>query len=70
MSSSEAGCLVLHELPDGFLDCAPDQLVNLLPHPTLIDLRGEDPQALFLSTLLHGNEESGKAPEDLLRADQ
>jgi len=68
MSSSETGCLVLHELPDGFLDCAPDQLVNLLPHPTLIDLRGEDPRALFLSTLLHGNEESGlKAVQLFLR---
>ena len=52
-------CAVLHHLPEGFLDCPADQLMQLLPGPTLFDLPGRDPRPLFISTLLHGNEDSG-----------
>ena len=52
-------CAVLHQLPKGFLDCPADRLIQLLPGPTLFDLPGKDPRPLFISTLLHGNEDSG-----------
>ncbi|MGD9545291.1 MAG: M14 family metallopeptidase [Methylocystis sp.] len=58
---TEAPCAVLDRLPDGFLDCPANRLKDILPRPTLFDLPGRDPQPLFVSTLLHGNETSGLA---------
>lgn len=57
--SVDRPCAVLRQLPEGFLDCPADRLMQLLPGPTLFDLPGKDPRPLFISTLLHGNEDSG-----------
>ncbi len=63
-----AGFAVMDRLPDGFLDCPASRLIELLPGPTLFDLPGRDPKPLFVSTLLHGNEDSGlTAAQDILR---
>ncbi len=58
---TDAPCALLDRLPDGFLDCPANRLKYILPRPTLFDLPGRDPQPLFVSTLLHGNETSGLA---------
>ena len=47
---------LLHELPEGFLEIDVTQIHELLGGPTLIHLKGEKNDALYLSTLLHGNE--------------
>lgn len=59
MYVTDAPCAVMDRLPEGFLDCPADRLIDLLPGPTLFDLPGRDPHPLFVSTLLHGNEDSG-----------
>jgi len=48
-----------HNLPAGFLDVPAHELHRLLPGPTLIELPGERDDALFVSTLQHGNEDTG-----------
>ena len=53
---------MLHELdalPRGFLEARHHELYELLQRPTLIHLKGENPQPLFVCTLLHGNEDTG-----------
>lgn len=52
---------ILDALPGGFLDCAARDLHQLLDGPTLIELAGERQPPLFVSVLLHGNEDSGLA---------
>lgn len=55
---------MLHRIdyvPDGLLDCPPDQLLNVIGDSTLISLDGKRQEALFLSVLLHGNEPTGLA---------
>lgn len=32
------------------------EIKRVFPHPSLIEIKGENPQPLFISTLLHGNE--------------
>lgn len=65
---NEAQCAVFERVPDGFLDCPPERLVEILPGPSLFDLPGRDPRALFVSVLLHGNEHSGLlAAQEILR---
>jgi succinylglutamate desuccinylase len=49
----------LHGLPDGFFDISTANIRMLFPNPTLIQLDGEDPNFLFISILLHGNEYTG-----------
>ena len=49
----------LHGLPDGFFDISTANIRNLFPNPTLIHLEGKDPNFLFISILLHGNEFTG-----------
>ena len=46
-------------LPDGLLDCSATELGDLLAEPTLIELAGARPQPLFVSILIHGNEDVG-----------
>lgn len=59
---------VLNYLPEKFLDCAAQDLYKILPTPTLIHLRGRREAPLFVSILLHGNEDTGlKAMQTLLR---
>jgi len=58
----------LEALPDGFLDVEPEELHRLLPGPSLIHLAGERPRPLFVSIMLHGNEDAGLgAVQRLLR---
>ncbi len=55
-------------LPAGFLDASARELHRLLPGPALVHLPGRRPQPLFVSVLLHGNEDAGlKAVQALLR---
>jgi len=49
----------LQALPDGFFECGADQLQRILPGPTLVHLPGRRPGPLFVSALLHGNEDVG-----------
>ena len=64
----ETPCAVLDCVPPQFLDCPPERLVDVLPRPTLFDLKGRDPRPLFVSVLLHGDEETGvEAAQELLR---
>ena len=68
MGVTDAPCRVLDHIPDGFFDCPADRLIEILPGPTLFDLAGRDPFPLFVSTLLHGNEDSGlSAAQQILR---
>jgi len=53
------GLSVLDALPCGFLDCGARDLHLLLDGPTLIELPWERGPPLFVSILLHGNEDSG-----------
>ena len=49
----------LDRLPAGLLELQADQLHDAIGGPTLIMLPGRDPQPLFISVLMHGNETSG-----------
>jgi len=46
-------------LPDGLLDCEARELYARLPGPSLFHLKGDRPEPLFISVLLHGNETTG-----------
>ncbi|EXI68540.1 MAG TPA: M14 family metallopeptidase [Candidatus Accumulibacter phosphatis] len=50
---------VLDTLPERFLDSPARELHQLFSGPTLIHLPGRRQPALFVSVLLHGNEDSG-----------
>jgi hypothetical protein len=55
-------------LPDGFLEAAPEGMLELLGGPTLVHLEGVRAAPLFVSLLLHGDEGSGLgAVQRLLR---
>jgi len=48
------------EIPPGLLDIADAKALHtLLPRPTLMHLEGEKPEPLFVTILLHGNEDTG-----------
>jgi len=50
---------VLDRLPQGILSLTSRELYRILPGPTLIHIQGEIAEPLFVSVLIHGNEESG-----------
>jgi hypothetical protein len=52
---------VVDALPEGFLAAPARELHRTLAGPTLIRLHGRRTPALFVSVLLHGNEDSGLA---------
>jgi succinylglutamate desuccinylase len=59
---------IFHELPRGFLEATPATLHSVLAGPTLIHLPGKRAEPLFVSALLHGNEDVGLlAVQKLLR---
>ena len=59
---------VLDRVPDGLLEARVEGLYGLLGGPTLIHLRGRRSPGLFVSVLLHGNEDTGfYAAQALLR---
>ena len=49
----------LDHLPEGLLACGATELEARLGGPTLIHLPGRQPRPLFVSVLLHGNEDVG-----------
>jgi hypothetical protein len=49
----------LDYLPEEIYDIDTDELVTVLPEPTLIHLAGKAPEPLFISVLLYGNEPTG-----------
>jgi len=58
----------LDDLPEGLLDLPAHRLHEVLKGPTLIHLPGRRKPPLFVSVLLHGNEDVGlKAVQTLLR---
>lgn len=50
---------ILDKLPSGMLKRDAAELHEVLPGPTLIHLPGRRPEPLFVSVLLHGNEDTG-----------
>ncbi|KPK38257.1 MAG: peptidase M14 [Gammaproteobacteria bacterium SG8_47] len=50
---------VLDSIPEGLLNTTAANLHRVLPGPTLIHLSGRRPEPLFVSVLLHGNEDTG-----------
>jgi succinylglutamate desuccinylase len=59
---------IIDHLPAGLLESPSHDLHQLLPQPTLIHLQGRRQPALFVSVLLHGNEDAGlKAIQTVLR---
>jgi succinylglutamate desuccinylase len=53
------GLTIVDALPDAFLDCGARDLHLVLDGPTLIELAGQRGPPLFVSILLHGNEDTG-----------
>ena len=49
----------LNAIPDGLLSLPVGRLHEMLNGPTLIHLPGRHPEPLFVSVLLHGNEDTG-----------
>lgn len=50
---------ILNEIPRGLLTARAGDLADLLAGPTLIHLSGRRPEPLFVSVMLHGNEDVG-----------
>lgn len=64
-----SGLTILDALPEGFLDCGARELHRLFPGPALIEIPGRRQPPLFVSVLLHGNEDSGiEGVQQVLRA--
>lgn len=60
---------ILNDIPQGLLTARASDLADLLGGPTLIHLSGRRPEPLFVSILLHGNEDVGlQAIQQLLIA--
>ncbi len=57
---------ILRSLPPGFLHSTARDLHRILPGPTLVHLEGRRTPALFVSILLHGNEDVGLQAIQLL----
>ncbi len=59
---------IIHTLPDHFFDVESCNIRTVFPEPTLVHLKGDKPETLFVSILLHGNEYSGlKSLQGLLK---
>ncbi len=60
---------ILNDFPTELLEINSTELLNILPGPTLIKIKGEENKPLFISTLLHGNETTGfKAIQQYLKS--
>jgi succinylglutamate desuccinylase len=60
---------IYHHVPPGFLDSPASGLVEVLGGPSLMHLPGRRERPLFVSVLLHGNEDTGLiAVQNLLRS--
>lgn len=60
---------IFDAVPNGFLDCHARDLHRMLGGPTLFELAGEREPPLFVSILLHGNEDSGLGAVQLVIGD-
>lgn len=59
---------VLNKLPDRFMEARIGEMREVCPRPTLIELSGARSPAVFVSILLHGNEDAGLlAMQDFFR---
>ncbi|MFC1748845.1 M14 family metallopeptidase [Pseudomonadota bacterium] len=59
---------VYEQIPDGFLEAEPENLLAVLSGPSLIHLPGRRKPSLFVSVMLHGNEPTGlRVVQSLLR---
>ena len=59
---------IINNIPEGLLEKEADELYKILPGPTLMHLSGNKQPPLFVSVLMHGNEDTGWiAIRDLLR---
>lgn len=47
---------IIHSVPNDFYTCDVKDIHDVLNGPTIIHLKGKSDKALFISTLLHGNE--------------
>lgn len=62
------GLNVRHDLPDEILNRPASGLHEVLDGPTLVHLKGDREPPLFLSVLLHGNEDTGwRVVQNILR---
>ncbi|NNE86100.1 MAG: peptidase M14, partial [Alphaproteobacteria bacterium] len=62
---------ILDHVPEALLTTSVPDLIHTLPQPTLFDLPGRIEQPLFVSVLLHGNEDTGLlAAQEVLRRHQ
>src|SRR5204862_4360672 len=69
LAQNMSALTILNDIPHGLLTARASDLAGLLGGPTLIHLPGRRPQPLFVSILLHGNEDVGlKAIQQLLIA--
>lgn len=60
---------IVDRIPEGFLAARASDLLSLLQQPTLFHLPGRRAEPLFVSLLLHGNEDVGlKALQHVLRS--
>lgn len=59
LGQSAAGLTILESVPEGLLSRAASRLHEILAGPTLIHLPGRRSPSLYLSVLLHGNEDTG-----------
>lgn len=50
---------ILDHIPAGLLACEADTLAEVLPGPTLVHVNGRRQPPLFVSVLLHGDEDAG-----------
>lgn len=48
-----------NDIPEGLLECRAEELADILPGPALLHLEGRRQPALFVSVLMHGNEDVG-----------
>lgn len=56
------------ELPARFCEIPLQGIRELFPRPTIVELKGRKPQPLFVSIVLHGNEDAGLlAMQELIR---
>ena len=51
---------IINELPDGLLELAGSKNIQqIFDQPTLLNLQGKQQNPLFISVLLHANEDTG-----------
>lgn len=50
---------VIEHIPAGLLEVTQREVHRILPGPTLLHLPGRQPEPLFVSVMLHGNEDTG-----------